>query len=58
MTRLIGIAKQVGMLLLVELFVPGGTLVVLGVLFGRSLFPGLATRVSARLPVLASSKGA
>jgi hypothetical protein len=51
MSRALGIAKTIGSLLAIELFVPGGTLIVLIVLFtgrrGSPLFQALGRRFPA-----------
>ena len=52
MKRALGIAKTVGSLLAIEIFVPGGTLIVLALLLtGRSGSP-LVETLAKRLPVL------
>ncbi len=52
---LTGIAKQAARLLLIELFVPGGTLIVLSILLA-SRVPAISNRFAALSPVLAASK--
>jgi hypothetical protein len=52
---LTGIAKQAARLLLIELFVPGGTLIVLSILLA-SRVPAISNRFPVLSPVLASSK--
>ena len=52
MKRALGIAKTVGSLLAIEIFVPGGTLIVLALLLtGRSGSP-LAGALAKRIPGL------
>lgn len=52
MKRALGIVKTVGSLLAIEIFVPGGTLIVLALLLtGRSGSPLIGT-LTKRLPVL------
>ncbi len=50
---LIGVAKQVARLLVIELFVPGGTLIVLSILLA-SRVPAISNRLAALSPVLAA----
>ena len=52
---LTGIAKQAARLLLIELFVPGGTLIVISILLA-SRVPAIPHRFIARPPLLAASK--
>lgn len=52
---LIGIAKQAARLLLIELFVPGGTLIVLSILLA-SRVSAISERVNALIPFQAASK--
>jgi hypothetical protein len=52
MKRALGIIKTIGSLLAIELFVPGGTLIVLALLLsGRSGSP-LAATLAKRIPLL------
>ncbi len=51
-TRLMGIAKKAGQLLMVELLVPGGTLVVLALLLAGGFLPAIPEKVAALLPIL------
>jgi hypothetical protein len=50
---LIGIAKQAARLLLIEFFVPGGTLIVLSILLA-SRVPAISNRFAALSPALAA----
>ena len=50
--KLVGIAKQVFKLLLVELLVPGGTLVVLVLLLSGKSTPAIPEKVAHSLPFL------
>ena len=52
---LTGIAKQAARLLLIELFVPGGTLIVISILLAGRV-PALSNRFNLLLPILAAAK--
>jgi hypothetical protein len=52
---LIEIVKQAARLLLIELFVPGGTLIVISILLA-SRVPTLSNRFNLHLPILAAAK--
>ncbi len=52
---LIGVAKQAARLLVIELFVPGGTLIVLSILLA-SRVPAISNRFAALSLVLAARK--
>jgi hypothetical protein len=51
MTRLVGYAKKAAGLLLIELVVPGGTLIVLGLLLSGVALP-IPERLLVMLPIL------
>ncbi len=51
LARLAGCARLSAQLLLIELFVPGGTLVVLTLLLARRVAPGTLERWTARVPL-------
>jgi len=48
--KMVKLAKQAGKLLLIELFVPGGTLVVLAILLMRGSAPWTSGRLVALIP--------
>jgi hypothetical protein len=52
---LIGLAKQAARLLIIELFVPGGTLIVLSILLA-SRVPAISGRFASLSPLLTASK--
>ncbi len=49
------IAKQAARLLLIELFVPGGTLIVISILLA-SRVPAISNRIDLLSPILAATK--
>jgi hypothetical protein len=51
-TRLLQIAKKMGGLLMIELFVPGGTLIVLTMLLMGGSAPAIPAKVAALAPGL------
>lgn len=58
MTQRLGeIAKKAAALLMIELLVPGGTLVVLGILLASGILPPLPSGVAALLPCFGSGHG-
>ena len=50
--KMVKLAKQAGKLLVIELFVPGGTLVVLVILLARASASGRLNRLAALVPTL------
>jgi hypothetical protein len=52
---LIGLAKQAARLLIIELFVPGGTLIVLSILLAGRV-PAISDRFASLSPLLTASK--
>jgi hypothetical protein len=48
--KMANLAKQAGKLLLIELFVPGGTLVVLAILLTRDPASWMSSRLAALIP--------
>jgi len=50
MSRVLGIAKMIGSLLAIEVFVPGGTLIVLTLLFTSRTGSPMQQRIARRFP--------
>ena len=48
--KMVKLAKQAGKLLVIELFVPGGTLVVLAILLTRGPASWMSSRLAALIP--------
>jgi len=48
--KMVKLAKQAGKLLVIELFVPGGTLVVLAILLTRGSASWMSSRLAALIP--------
>ena len=50
--KLLGVARKAARLALIELLVPGGTLVVLALLLAGPFLPGIPEKVASLLPIL------